>query len=187
MSAMNQYPDFWLQSSETVTIIEAYDAEAQKLRGAVRDLLEQCNVATATHGLALWERQLGLETDISKPLDYRRSRVTAKLRGTGTVTVAMIQTLAESFSNGAVDVLEDAANYHFDIKFVGTIGIPPNMDDLTAAIDEIKPAHLSYGYLYVYNTYGDLQRFTWGQLQGKTYLELREGILDAENAKSRAK
>lgn len=148
MSVMDQYPDFWMKSAETVEILAAYDHEVQLLRGKVRELLEQCNVATATWGLTQWERQLGLETEIEKPLDYRRSRVTAKLRGTGTVTVAMIQNVAESFSNGTVEVLEDAGNYHFDIKFVGTIGIPPNMDDLTAAINEIKPAHLTYCVQY---------------------------------------
>ena len=65
-----------------------------------------------------------------------------------------IQNMAQSFSNGEVEVLEDPARYHFDIRFVGSRGIPPNMDDLTAALEEIKPAHLTYAYIYVYNTYG---------------------------------
>ena len=89
----------------------------------------------------------------------------------------MIQNMAESFSNGEVAVIEDAANYHFDIKFVGTIGIPPNMDDLTAAINEIKPAHLTYAYIYVYNTHGNLAAYTHAQLAAYTHAQLREGTL----------
>lgn len=177
MSLIDKYPEFWKDSSLTVKIIDAMGAETEILRGALADLLAQCNVATATWGLDLWEKQLGLETDVEKDLDFRRTRVISRLRGTGTVTVAMIQNVAESFSNGEVAVIEDAANYHFDIKFVGTIGIPPNIDDLTAAINEIKPAHLTYAYIYVYNTHGNLAAYTHAQLAAYTHAQLREGTL----------
>ena len=177
MSLIDKYPEFWKDSALTVKIIDAMGAETEILRGALADLLAQCNVATATWGLDLWERQLGLETDVEKDLDFRRTRVISRLRGTGTVTVAMIQNVAESFSNGEVAVIEDAANYHFDIKFVGTIGIPPNMDDLTAVINEIKPAHLTYAYIYVYNTHGKLAAYTHAQLAAYTHAQLREGTL----------
>lgn len=175
MSLMDQYPLFWRGSPETVAIIEALGGETDTLRASLRDLLAQCNVGTATWGLELWERQVGLDTDVSKSNADRRSRILSRLRGTGTVTVAMIQNVAESFSNGEVDVLEDPSNYHFDVKFVGTLGIPPNMADLTAALDEIKPAHLTYAYIYVYNTYAALAPLTHGQLSAYSHAALREG------------
>lgn len=174
---MEKYPAFWRDSAETVAIIEAMGEEVTELRNSLTDILLQCNVETATWGLALWEKQLGLDTEIEKDLPYRRSRILSKLRGTGTVTVAMIQNVAESFSNGKVAVLENARERHFDIKFVGTIGIPPNMEDLTAALEDIKPAHLTYAYIYVYNTWGQLQKYTWGEKSVFTWKELREEVL----------
>ena len=177
MSLIDKYPVYWLASEPTVGIINAIGGETDELRASLSDLLAQCNVETATWGLALWERQLGIDTDVEKPYDYRRSRILSKLRGTGTVTVAMIKNMAESFSNGEVDVIEDAANYHFDVKFVGTMGIPPNMDDLTAAIEEIRPAHLTYAYIYVYRTWQMAGDRTWAQASAYTWQELKEGTL----------
>ena len=177
MSLMDQYPAFWRQSVPTVTIIDAMGPEAQTLRAALADLLAQCNVETATWGLELWEKQLGLETEANKTDSDRRARIKSKLRGTGTVTVAMIQNMAQSFSNGEVEVLEDPARYHFDIRFVGSRGIPPNMDDLTAALEEIKPAHLTYAYIYVYNTYGFWTEYTHAQMAAYTHWQLREEVL----------
>ena len=78
----------------------------------------------------------------------------------------MIQNVAESFSNGAVDVLEYPAEYRFEIKFTGTLGIPPNLDDLSAALEEIKPAHLAYDYIILYRTWGELEEKTWDEILG---------------------
>jgi hypothetical protein len=102
----------------------------------------------------------------------------SKLRGAGTTTKAMIQNVAESFSNGEVTILEYNFECRFEVKFVGTIGVPPNMDDLTVAIEEIKPAHLTYSYVYIYNTYGDLHRLTYGELERYTYDQLRNEVMN---------
>lgn len=171
----DQYPSFWRQSRETLVVWEALGSETDALRADLRGLLDQCNVQTATWGLDLWEKQLGLPTEAGKDLSYRRSRILSKLRGTGTVTVAMIENVAESYVNGEVEIIENPASYHFDVKFVGIRGIPPNMEDLTAALEEIKPAHLTYAYIYVYNTHAELTPFTHAQLAAYTHAALREG------------
>ncbi len=68
---------------------------------------------------------------------------------------------------------EHSGGHSFDIQFVGTIGIPPNMDDLTAAVEEIKPAHLAYTFIYVYYTHSRLKPYTHAQLHGYTHYGLR--------------
>lgn len=177
MSLIEQLPIFYQNSPEMVSMQDALNVQTEAALVAMEDALAQLDVQTATWGLAYWERALGLSVDISKPEDYRRSRIISKLRGQGTTTVAMIKNVSESFSNGAVEVIEDPANYHFDIKFVGTIGIPPNMDDLTAAIEEIKPAHLGYAYIIIYNCWSDVSAKTWGALAAKTWGEVKEVAL----------
>lgn len=177
MKLIEKYPSFWEDSAQTVAIINALGGEASKLRAALADLIAQCNVDTATWGLDLWEKQLGIEIDVAKDLDFRRSRILAKLRGTGTVTVAMIQNMAESFSDGTVDVVENPANFHFDVKFMGTIGIPPYMEDLTTALEEIKPAHLTYAFIYTYRTWHMVRAMTWAQAAEHSWRELKEGRL----------
>lgn len=147
------------------------------MEGAEVDFVRQLWPSTATWGLALWENALGLSTDITENVDYRRSRIVSKLRGNGTTTVALIQNVSESYTNGDVDVIEYPAEYRFEIKFVGAIGIPPNLDDLKAAIEEIKPAHLQVDYVIIYRTWDMVAAYTWGDLSTHTWDDVREGDL----------
>lgn len=177
MSLILKLPDYYRDSPAVAELERALGEETARLMAARDGLFDQLHVQTATWGLNAWERALGLEVDVSKDTEYRRTRVLSKLRGQGTTTVAMIQNVAESFSNGAVDVLEHPARYHFDVKFTGTIGIPPNMDDLTAAIEEIKPAHLEYDYIFIYRTWDMVALMTWDGAGAYTWDQLREGAL----------
>lgn len=148
-------------------ILEAEGQEFATLRASIEDILKQFFVETATEwGLDLWEQMLGLTSYAGKPLDQRRSRIISKLRGYGTVTVSLIKNVAESYVYGTVEVNEHPELYSFTIKFVDPRGIPPNLDDLKAAIEEIKPAHLAVEYQFTYTVWGELSTWskTWGEL-----------------------
>ncbi|MCL2060877.1 MAG: YmfQ family protein, partial [Oscillospiraceae bacterium] len=132
---------------------------------------------SATWGLRLWEESLGIEPDISKPEAFRLARIESKLRGLGGTTAGMIANVAESFSNGSVDIAEHAAEYRFDVVFTGTVGIPPNMADLTEAIEGIKPAHLAFSYVFTYRTWGMVSHTKWGAAAAYTWNQLREGSM----------
>jgi len=162
-------PDFYANSAETAALQAAFQVWTAALWLSHEDIKLQLDVATATWGLKYWEASLGLATDVTKTYDYRRTRIYSRLRGVGTSTVTMLQNVAESFSNGSVDIIEYPAEYRFEVKFVGTLGIPPNMDDLTAAIEEIKPAHLAYSYLYTYMTWEMFEGYnhTWDEWDAK--------------------
>ncbi|TGJ75429.1 YmfQ family protein [Caproiciproducens galactitolivorans] len=165
MALIDLLPPNYKGSEPDVQIQAALNAQVQKLMDAKDDLLLQLNVQTATWGLDLWEKVLGLATDVSKPFSFRRSRIESKLRSQGVTTKLMIQNVAESFSNGIVEIIEHPALYSFDVKFIGTLGIPPNMDDLIAAIEEIKPAHLAYSFIYTFITWDKVEAYshTWDE------------------------
>jgi len=178
MELIDLLPDYYRNSSEVVTLQGAYQHWTDGLKAARDDFVAQLNVASATWGLKQWETALGLKTDVSKSYEYRRTRIMSKMRGQGTTTKKMIQNVAESFSNGTVSIIEYNSENRFEIKFTGTIGVPPNMDDLTAAIEEIKPAHLAYSYVYIFRTYAQLAGFTHTQLKAYSHKTLREGDLN---------
>lgn len=170
-----RYPDFYSGSAEFIDLQEALEPELLALWEAREDFLAQLDVETATWGLQYWEAALGIATEPDKDTDYRRSRVKSKLRGVGATTAAVIQNVAESFSNGETEVAEYPEQNRIAIKFVGTVGTPPNLDDLTAALREILPAHLAWEYIILYELWQALTVKTWGQLAEKTWSEVKEG------------
>lgn len=169
MSLLELLPENYQNSAQVVEIQNAFGAQAETVKAAKDDLFSQLFVDTATWGLTAWEKALGINTDVTKPYDFRRERIKAKLRGTGTTTRSMIKQTAVAYSNGEVEVIEDTTNYNIVIKFVGTKGIPQNIDDLTLTINEIKPSHLSFTYEYTYNTWEMISDATWETLYSKTW------------------
>ena len=174
---MDYLPENYSVSAETKAIQEAIQPELTALWEGRDSLLAQLHPSTATWGLDYWERALGLSTDHSKELEYRRTRVVAKLRGNGTTTAALIKNVAESFTNGEVDVAELYSEYKVEIRFVGTLGIPPNMEDLRAALEDIMPAHLAWEFVIYYRTQDMVRQYTHGELSAFQHQTIREGDL----------
>lgn len=168
-----RYPDFYAGSPEFVDLQNALEPEALALWTAQGGLMDQLCVNTATWGLQYWEQTLGITVEQGKDLEYRRSRIRSKLRGSGVTTVALIESVAESFSNGDVAVTEYPQAYRLEIKFVGIIGIPPNMEDLTASLREILPAHLAWDYVMVYNTWDVTAQHTWDELRQRSWDDVK--------------
>lgn len=177
MSLIDLLPSYYSGCEQVVQLQGTFEEWTDALLAAKTDLFAQMNVLTATWGLTAWEKALGLETDVSKSNTYRRERIMSKLRGAGTTTTALIKNVAESFSNGEVAIIEHNGESKFDVKFIGTVGRPPNMEDLTAAIEDIKPAHLAYTYIYVYNANQSLKASTHAQLTAYTHYQLRNEVI----------
>ncbi len=174
---MDYLPEWYGGSPETAAIQNAIQPETDRLWAARDELLAQLDPNTATWGLALWEDALGIGTEPGRAAEYRRARVTARVRGSGTTTPALLRSVAESFSNGQVEVAEFPAEYRVEIRFVGTVGVPPNLEDLRSALDDVMPAHLGWEFVIYYNPHGKLGGFTHGELAGYSHEQLRNEVL----------
>lgn len=143
-------PGYYETSRVMQADMNAKGTELDQLFAALDETLQQFFVRTATWGLDRWESELGIKTDLSKPLDQRRAVVESKLRGSGKFSGRLVKSVAEAYDSGTVDVSFQPADWSFTVKFVDTLGIPPNLNDLRAVIDEIKPAHLAVVYEFSY-------------------------------------
>jgi uncharacterized protein YmfQ (DUF2313 family) len=163
MSLMGLLPEYYQNSSEVAEIQTAFSYWTELLKAAHDEVIAQANIETATWGLFLWEKQYGLKADASASDDARREAIMAKMRGQGPTTKDMIKVVAESFTNGEVDVTEYSDEYRFEITFIGAYGIPANISSLSEAIDRIKPAHLAYTYIYTFITWSEVEIYnlTW--------------------------
>lgn len=173
---MDYLPRFYSDFREAEAIQGASAQEIGRLRYSIDDLLAQFYVETATWGLAFWEERIGIETDATKPIEQRRSVVKSRLRGYGTTSRQMLKDVAAAYSGGEVEIIEYAAEHRFVVKFVGVGGIPPNMADLTATIELIKPAHLAFEFAYTFLTWAGANKYTWTEVSGMTWNELRERV-----------
>ena len=138
----------------------------------------QIFVQTATWSLPEWEKMLGLPIGTGLSNAERRERIISKLRGVGTVTKAMVQNVASSYANGEVSVEEGTGDdaYHITITFVDEKGLPPQIDALKAALEEIIPAHLMIDYVVRFTTHGEIGptwSYTHAQLSAYTHDEIR--------------
>ncbi|WP_239613956.1 YmfQ family protein [Cohnella mopanensis] len=165
--AMHDYlPLYYTDVTPANNVIDREAEEIAALNIAINDVLAQFFIVTATWGLARWEQIFGIPTDEAKPIEQRRSVIKSKLRGVGTVTPALIEQVAEAYDNGDVTVTEDNASYNVTITFVSTLGIPPNLGDIKAAIRDILPAHLTVNFVFRYYLYANLIAI------GKKYAEI---------------
>jgi hypothetical protein len=178
IAIVKSYLPNWLTEKEPIkSVLESLGQDTGLAEDAIKDVLSQCFVDTATWGIKNWEEYLGIPINESKPLSYRQSVVKSKLRGAGTTTAALIEATAESYQNGNVDVLELPGQNKVQIKFTGIYGIPPNMSDFQPAINRVIPAHLMAEYLYTYLTWSalngagitwaglDAAQFTWAEFE----------------------
>jgi hypothetical protein len=164
-------PSYYATSRIMQAVYQADGMEFDALRDALDQVLDQFFVSTATWGLDRWESELALAPNPSLTDDERRYRIKSKIRGYGTATINLVKNVAQAYDKGAVDVIEDFAAYTIHIWFVDTRGVPPNIDDLKAALRSIVPAHLDIQYTYHYLIWDELDAkgWTWDQFDAQAY------------------
>lgn len=170
---MDYLPDYYRGVREMEALQGSNSEEIGLAWLALEEERDQLNVETAVRLLDRWERELGLQVDPSKSKVGRREVIKAKLRGAGTTTPEMIRRTASAFSGGEVAVEEITGEYAFEVRFVGTLGVPPRMNELMELIEEIKPAHLDCRYQYTYTWWDALKAMTWSVAHAKTWDDLR--------------
>lgn len=147
---MGRLDTYWNRIQEMRAIMQVQGTEVDRLRGAFLSNRNQYFIRRADTGLVLWEKELAIPTDVNKPISERRSVVESKIRGIGTVTRQMLERVAQAYDRGLIRVTEQPELYQITVQFIDTLGTPPNINDLMAALEEIKPAHLTLKYTYRY-------------------------------------
>jgi hypothetical protein len=170
---LSYLPPFLRKSKIYVEIFNTDEQQIASLNTNIQEIEAQLNVDTATWGLAIYEKELGIKTDLNKSFNDRRSVIKSKLRGTGKIGVMQLKLVADAYTNGNVEISFDGK---INIHFTSVRGIPPNMYDLETVIEEIKPAHLGVTYAYLFTTWDrfDSFNYTWDALDAlnKTWDEI---------------
>lgn len=162
---LNYLPPHWRGSRVFEQVMGTEGAEFDSVLAALNDIQAQLDIDKSTWGLVIYEKELGLQTDISKPLPDRQAVVKSRMRGTGKADAALIKAVADAYTNGGVEVtLRDGV---IRIRFSNVLGAPPNMTDLTNSIEELRPAHLPFEFEYLYLMLYQVKQLSISEMEDK--------------------
>ena len=137
------YLPFFISRSEEFKVLNDADSrEHERLRLELIELLNQCNVQTATYALSKWEEFVDITAN-KYELGDRRNRVIAKLNNSNSSTEKFLEQIANKFIyDKSADITPLNEKYMMDLNY--TKDMCDNLDDLYKAIEEFKPAHIGY-------------------------------------------
>lgn len=124
------------------------DVEAEEIDNKaldIEDFIKQLSIDTATWGLDIYEKELGISKDINKSYEERRSVIKSKYRGIGKFDKALLESIANAYTNGETKAY---FNGKLNILFEDIRDHILNLVDFENTLEEIKPAHLDY-VLYI--------------------------------------
>lgn len=174
------YPDH-LKNKTIKEILRVEQEQLELEEKAINNLIREFFIDTAVHSLDIWSKFAGIEDDPLLELDIRRSNIKAALKSKETTTIEVIKSIAESYSNGTCEVIEDYTNYKFTVKFISIVGVPKKINEIKKIIDKVKPAHIDYDFEFKYRTWDDIKAYnkTWNKWKNlrKTWKDLKEGEL----------
>jgi uncharacterized protein YmfQ (DUF2313 family) len=155
-----------------------YGLSSEKYAELTWDILEQNTASWDEMDQYTWN-QLSVAPFVTRSYEDRRAAIKAKMRGHGVVTKEFLKNLVESFANGEVEIIEDPHHYTVTIKFVSTVGVPPNFATLKKIVREILPAHYVAEYTNEYTLWQDLRATTWGNLATYSWADVKGGLWNA--------
>jgi len=123
------------------SLINVKAQEMDKKALDIEDFINQLSIDTATWGLDIYENELGINTNINKSYEERRSFIKSKYRGIGKFDKALLQSILKSYTNGETEV---SFNGKFNLLLEYIENNTLNLVDLETTLEEIKPAHLDY-------------------------------------------
>lgn len=170
-------PRYYDDFRGVMAAIQAEASEFIRIQAKLRELLDQFYVESATFGQDRWESVVGIENVSQRSEVSRRQFIEAKLRGAGTVTMAMLNDIVNAFYRFETTELptENAVNF----KLVSRRGIPKNLEDIQAAVNDVIPAHIEPRYEFTYLPWNELESsgMRWSDAGNYTWEELEESFL----------
>ena len=170
---IERVPRYYQNSRVMAHLFASDEGALARAEELIESIDRQCLISTADTSLFRWEHIYGVPT-IQESNERRRERVLARKRGYGTVTPGLLKDVISSFSNGAVEVVEHYSDYLITITFTDQYGVPPFIEDVKNAVEDIIPAHLNYAIIILYHTWSDIGGYRWEEMAGKTWKQIAE-------------
>lgn len=125
------------------------------------------------NGIKRWEKLMSLVPTGS--LENRRFQIKARFNEQPPFTIRTIRNLLETVCGKSGATVEISAP--FTLKVRVALGSKINYASAEKMLGRVLPANIFLDMSLMYNTYGMLHKYTFGQLHTKTYNGLRNEVL----------
>lgn len=172
-------PHFLRDCAELRGITAGEQVELERAWRAADTLLDDQFVPTAGRGgLARWESILALSPKGTDTLDHRRGAVLARLNERLPYTLPRLRELLETVC-GAGNVTAVVTDYTLTVR----VALPAKgrFEAVGSLLERVTPYNLALDLIQLYNTHGELGRFTHGGLSPLTHEQLRNEVLPNGN------
>ena len=113
------------------------------------DIADKRMFIITTDKFTLHEKDVNLAKSDGLDSETRRARVIARLQASRVLTVEALKELVSLYEKSGADVIELYDKYAFTLDFKNREGVPENITEIIAAIEEVKPAHLRIGLSFI--------------------------------------
>lgn len=169
MQMVHNLPQQYREDPWILALADAILGVLEGQRECSQSIRAQLSLETITWALEIEERAAGITPPLGTTLESRRSVLAARYRSSGKVTIEQIQAVADAWRNGEVEVSFPDGRIH--VQFIGSFGVPEDLEGLKEAISRVIPAHLPVDYLLRYLLIRDIH-------QVKTLTEMEALRLD---------
>lgn len=181
MNIIEMYPDYFV-NDVNVKVLKGEQLQLDAEEQAIELLSREFFIDTAEYSLPHWCRFVGIDYDSSVDVNTMRSNIKARLKSREVTTISVIKNIAESYSNGKCEVIENYDDYSFTIKFVSNFGVPSRIDEIEKQVELLKPAHLAFSFELKYRTWRHIIEYakTWRYYKekGLSWEDIKEkGVL----------
>ncbi|OLA94796.1 MAG: hypothetical protein BHW64_01945 [Candidatus Melainabacteria bacterium LEY3_CP_29_8] len=133
----------------TIDLTKTLQTKFQSLYDGINALKSNFYFDTLTiEGIKYFETLLGITPIETQTYNDRCATIQAKWLSNNHNCIKFIQDICNAWKNGRVKA--DFVNGKIKLVFIGEYGVPEDLDGLLSAINEIKPAHISYYFIFKY-------------------------------------
>lgn len=176
MKLIDFLPEYYIGNKSMEELQSILLKKINYLDKSKQKIIDEVYIITSSELLERYENIYGITPDANQANEFRIEKIKAKIASVGTTTKEMIKNVSKSYSNGDVEVIEDNSSYRFKVKFVGTLGVPKNIEALKDTIEEIKPAHLAIEFVYIYNTHKKLNNMRHSNMKKYNHYMIRNEV-----------
>lgn len=174
---LDMLPHYYKDSQVIKDFLNSIQEVFKDVDMRINNAEKEINIITA-EDLSAWENEVGLTSLVDTDKETRRSRVLTRLQGNGVLTVAELIALVAKYEDTEIQIKEDYENYTVSVIFPKRLKAPEKLEQIRAAVEEVKPAHIRVIYTFSeYATHLSLQQYKHGELRKFTHYQLRNEIL----------